>query len=93
MTYVLEYHKDVIRQDIPALSGEWRKWIKRAIENRLVVHPELYSKPLRKSLKGYRKLRVGDWRVIFRIQTRMVKILVIKNRSIVYKTVVKRLTQ
>ncbi len=91
MTYVLEYHEDVIRQDIPALSGEWRERIKRAIESRLVVHPELYGRPLRKSLKSYRKLRVGDWRVIFRIEMGVVKILVIQNRSIVYKTVVKRL--
>jgi len=43
--------------------------------------PELYGKPLRRSLKGYRKLRVGDYRVIFRIEKHFIKIFVIQHRS------------
>ena len=78
------YHHLVVREDIPKLSGEWKEKVRRAIEVRLMTHPDLYGKPLRRSLKGYRKLRVGDYRAIFRIEKNTVKILIIKHRSVVY---------
>ena len=91
MTYDVQYHALVANVDIPALPREWRDKIRQAIEERLMIHPEIYGKPLRRSLKGYRKLRVGDWRVIFRIERTIVKIFVIQHRSSVYKTGEKRL--
>ncbi|MDP3997816.1 MAG: type II toxin-antitoxin system RelE/ParE family toxin [bacterium] len=51
----------------------------------------LYGKPLRRSLKGYRKLHVGDYRVIFRIAGHAVKILIIQHCSRVYDVAPKRL--
>lgn len=84
------YHYLVTSQDIPKISGEWREKIRHAIEERLATHPDLYGKPLRRSLKGYRKLRVGDYRVIFRIEEIKVKILIIQHRSVVYDEVKKR---
>ena len=33
-----------------------------------MVAPEEYGAPLRKTLKGYWKLRVGDYRVVFRVE-------------------------
>ena len=86
----LAYHHLVISHDIPKLSSEWREKIKRAIEDRLVTHPDLYGKPLRRSLKGYRKMRVGVYRVIFRIERSTVKILVIQHRSVIYKETERR---
>jgi len=41
--------------------------IKKAIEQRLLVAPYEYGMPLRKSLKRYWKLRVGDYRVVYKI--------------------------
>ena len=84
------YHRLVVRDDIPKLSSEWKKKVRRAIEKRLTTHPDLYGKPLRRSLKGYRKLRVGDWRVIFRIEKNKVMILAIKHRSAVYERIDRR---
>ncbi len=85
MKFEIEYLKDVQRIDIPALSKREKLHIKSAIENKLATDPEVFGKPLRRSLKGYRKLRVGDYRVIFRIQENTVKIIAIAHRSIVYK--------
>lgn len=93
MTYILHYHELVMKEDIPTLSAEWRDRIRIAIEDRLTTYPEKYGKPLRRSLKGYRKLRVGDHRVIFRIERQSVKVFVIQHRSCVYKTAEKRLQQ
>lgn len=86
------YHELVVKQDIPRLSSIWRERIRRAIEDRLKTHPEVYSKPLRQSLRGYRKLRVGDYRVIFRINGNMVKIFIIQHRSVVYKMILRRIS-
>ncbi len=85
------YHHLVGSVDLPNLSAEWKEKIRRAIEQRLTTHPDLYGKPLRRSLKGYRKLRVGDWRVIFRIQKDKVKIFIIQHRSAVYNEMEKRI--
>lgn len=84
------YHYLVVREDIPKLSKLWREKIRSAIEARLVAKPDLYGKPLRRSLKGYCKLRVGDYRIIFKIDERKVKILIIQHRSVVYSNVKKR---
>ncbi len=84
------YHYLVIRDDIPKLSNEWKEKVRIAIEKRLMTRPELYGKPLRRSLKGYRKLRVGYWRVIFKIGNNIVKILVIQHRSAAYAAAEKR---
>lgn len=82
--YDIQYHEAVIKHDIPKLSTTVQHNIKVAIEGKLTNFPEYFGKPLRRSLKGYRKLRVGDFRIIFRIEERMVKIFVIQHRSAVY---------
>lgn len=90
MSFEIRYHETVVSQDIPKLSEEWRNTIKDAIEKKLSHNPEVFGKPLRHSLKGYRKLRVGDYRVVFRIEKDTVKVFVIQHRSVVYKILKKR---
>jgi len=85
MNFTVTYHPEVVEEDIPALPRKERDRIKAAIEQKLITHPEVFGKPLRRSLRGYRKLRVGDYRVIFRIQGKTVKIFVIDHRSVVYE--------
>ncbi|MDO8572329.1 MAG: type II toxin-antitoxin system RelE/ParE family toxin [bacterium] len=92
ITYRIVYHKQVITHDIPLLSKEWRGKIKSAIENKLVSHPEIFGIPLRNTLKNYRKLRVGNYRIIFRIESKTVLIFVISHRSNVYLLSNKRTT-
>lgn len=88
--YELQYHPLVVREDIPKLSSTWRQKIQLAIEQKLATQPDLFGKPLRRSLKGYRKLRVGDYRIVFTISGRTVHILAILHRSVVYNRVQKR---
>ena len=87
MNYEILYVDKVVKNDLPKISGSYKNRIKQAIENKLVTEPDLYGKPLRKSLKGYFKLRVGDYRIIFRIEKEKVKIFVIAHRKIVYKII------
>ena len=89
MKYIIKYHEDVI-SDIKKIGGPEKKYIKKAIEEKLVSRPEVFGKPLRKSLKNYRKLRVGDYRVVFRIENEKVIIFAILHRSVVYEKISKR---
>ena len=50
----------------------------------------LYGQPLRRGLKGYRKLRVGDYRIIYRVEGEYVVILKIGHRKEVYPDAGKR---
>ena len=84
------YHPIVVKEDIPRLGNLWREKVQDAIEEKLTTHPEAYGKSLRRSLKGYRKLRVGDYRVVFRIESSKVLILAISHRFVVYREMRKR---
>lgn len=85
--YQIEYLTSVVNEDIHALPKAVKKIIKNAIEARLMIDSLGYGKPLRYSLKGHRRLRVGDYRVIYRIQleSKSVLIIAIKHRKDVYE--------
>lgn len=88
---MLKYHPDVKVVDIPPLNEKMKERIKAAIELRLVTAPHEYGEPLRKTLKGYWKLRVGDYRVIFKLVNNEVWILGIIHRKNVYEEIEKRM--
>ena len=90
MPFILRYHPDVKDTDIPKISKKMRNRIKKAIEERLIAAPHQYGEPLRKTLKGYWKLRVGDYRVVFKIVENEVWIFGIIHRKEVYEKIEKR---
>ncbi|KKQ32817.1 MAG: Toxin of the RelE-RelB toxin-antitoxin system [candidate division TM6 bacterium GW2011_GWF2_37_49] len=83
-SYVIEYVQKVVSDDISSLLKSVRIQIKQAIEERLTVDPIGFGKPLRYSLKGLRRLRVGDYRVVYQIKNKSVIILAIKHRKDIY---------
>jgi mRNA interferase RelE/StbE len=91
LPYDLRYHPDVMDIDIPLLNKTLKKRIKKAIEDRLMLAPHLYGEPLRKTLKGYWKLRVGDYGVVFKVVEQEVWGMGIINRKDVYDRILKRI--
>lgn len=89
MPFELLYHPQV-QEDIERLDRRLKKRIQAAIESRLALAPHQYGEPLRKTLKGYWKLRVGDYRVVFKIAGNEVWILGIIHRKEVYERIEKR---
>lgn len=86
MSYRIQYLESVVREDLPELSKAIKDQVKTAIERKLGSHPIEFGKPLRYSLKGARRLRVGDWRVIFKIEPGDVVLIVkIGHRREVYE--------
>lgn len=90
LEYTVKLYNDVVKKDIPTLDSSVRKTVKNAINAKLTTSPQLYGKPLRQSLKGWRKLRVRDYRVVFRIRGKIVEIAAVQHRSVVYANVIKR---
>lgn len=81
----IKYHPRVKSDDITRLSSNITARIENSIKNRLMVNPIKYGFYLRGSLRGYRKLRVGDWRIIYRIIDKEIRIIAIGNRKDVYE--------
>ncbi len=88
MTYTLLYEPIVVKKHIPALPKKVRTLVKTAIEDRLSFDPIGYGKPLRYSLKSHRRLRVGDYRIVYRVvpDTHSVIIIAILHRKEIYET-------
>jgi mRNA interferase RelE/StbE len=91
LIYDVEYHPKVVKEDIPPLGGAVKRRVQEAIESKLMTAPDLFGKPLRTSLLGFRSLRVGEYRIIFLIQKKTVVIYMIAHRSRVYEYIEKRI--
>jgi mRNA interferase RelE/StbE len=87
MAHNLIYHSDVKKVDLPRIDRKNKSKIKKAIEERLVDHPEVFGKPLQRTLKGYWKLRVGDYRVVYKYFENDIIILGIIHRKNVYQKI------
>ena len=82
--YELVYSDQVVEYDIPKLSKPIKERIKNTIESKLLIDPIRLGKPLRYNLKGCRRLRIGDYRVIYQIVNTQINILVIQHRNDCY---------
>lgn len=90
MAFRILYHPEV-KADISKINEKLKSRIKKAIETRLVTAPQQYGEPLRKTLKGYWKLRVGDYRIVFKVSGNEIVVFGIIHRKIIYEAIGKRL--
>lgn len=72
------------------IDSSIKKRIFTTIESRLTTEPQQYGKPLRKPLSGYWKLRIGDYRVVYKIVKKEVWILAILHREKIYPFAIER---
>ena len=93
--YELSYHPLAYKADLKTINPADQKRIIRTIEKRLSTHPEEFGKPLKGTLRGYWKLRIGEYRVVYRIEKGEVKVYVIligyRRNKEVYEEAIKRL--
>lgn len=85
--FEVEYLDCVVEDDIPSLPKKMKERIKRAIETRLTIDPIGLGKPLRYSFLGHRRIRVGDYRIVYRVDPKkeLVTITMIKHRKKIYE--------
>lgn len=74
----VKIHKSVLSEDFKSISYPDQKLILKDIHKKLCFDPKNYGKPLLGELKGYWRLRVKDYRVIYKIREDVVEVLVIK---------------
>lgn len=85
--FQIEYLETVVEEDIPSLPKTMRTRIQNAIESRLAIDPIGFGKPLRYSFVGHRRIRVGDYRIVYRVDMNLhiILIVLIKHRKDVYE--------
>ena len=84
--YRILFHKKVI-EDLKSIPTSHLKAIKKAISERLVSRPHNFKPLSGKKYKGLYRLRISDFRVIYRIieEECSVKILAIGHRHMIYQ--------
>jgi mRNA interferase RelE/StbE len=84
--FLIEYAVD-IEHKLMSLPKAIVEMIRKGIEKKLMVDSVAYGKPLKYSLKGHRRLRVGDYRIIYRIIEAKVVVFIIEieHRKDAYK--------
>lgn len=78
-------YSDRVNLDASKLSSPIKIIIKSAINEKLLLDPIKFGKPLRYNFKNCRSLRVGDYRIIYQIENTTIQILAIGHRKDCYK--------
>ncbi len=74
----IKIHRLVTEEDFKKIDPSHQSYVLRTIRKKLSLDPESYGKPLRGEFKGYWRLSVGDFRVIYRIVKNKILVLVIR---------------
>jgi len=88
--FEVHLHPEITR-DLASIPRNMAGRILTAIDQRLSTDPGRYGERLRKSLRGFWKLRVGDYRVVYAIAGRQVRVFGVMDRKEIYGRVVRRL--
>lgn len=93
MTWKLIYHGDVV-EDLERVGRAAARRIVRTIDDRLTQAPLSYGTPLAGNLAGFRKLRIGDYRVVYQVREQHVIVFVLavghRRDMEIYRTALKR---
>jgi mRNA interferase RelE/StbE len=89
-SYKVEFLEEAAK-DWLGLDESIRKKLSNAVD-RLQTAPEEYGKQLGRPLNRLRRIRSGDYRIVYRVnkKTKVVEIAVICHRSKVYEIALKR---
>lgn len=77
MTWAVKYLPS-IDEDLSELSKTNIKRVKKVIEERIINgEPDKTGKPLQHDLTGCRRIRTGDLRIVYRVNSDIIEILII----------------
>jgi mRNA interferase RelE/StbE len=77
MTYLLRFHPLIFKEDFKHIDRPQQQRLIRTIEKKLTTGPDQYGRPLSGTLHGYWKLKVGEYRVVYRIEKQEVTVYVL----------------
>jgi len=76
MKWEIIYHNDV-DDDLKSVGPAAARRIIRTIDEKLTREPERFGAPLSHHLKDFRKLRIGDYRVVYQVFHKKVIVFVL----------------
>jgi mRNA interferase RelE/StbE len=74
----IQIHPLVLDEDFQLLDHSTQEKILQQIRKKLTIDPKAFGKPLKGEYKGYWRLAVSEYRVIYRIREKSVQVLVVK---------------
>lgn len=74
--WTVVYHHDV-EDDLASIGPSAAKRVVKAIDEKLTRQPLAFGAPLSGNLSSFRKLRVGDYRVVYQVQGSKVVVYVL----------------
>jgi mRNA interferase RelE/StbE len=90
----IKIHRLVLDEDFSRITAKDQNIILKTIYKKLRTAPQDYGAPLRHELKGFWKLKISDYRVVYTIEEDKVQVLVVKvgirRDKEVYKQMIKR---
>jgi mRNA interferase RelE/StbE len=94
MTWAVRYHVEV-QDDLISLGAPGAARVMEAIDSRIHKgEPDKIGKPLRGELAGCRRMRVGDTRIVYRVDSRRREVFVLavgpRRRDEAYKRAERR---
>lgn len=93
MTWTILYHHEV-EEDLERIGPSAARRIVRAIGSKLTRDPLKFGAPLSGNLANFRKLRVGDYRVVYQVREKTVVVYVLtvgpRRDKEIYRAAVKR---
>lgn len=95
MAYAVLFDEAVFKKDFRTIDRQNQKIIIKTIRKKLAAGPTQYGKPLTKELRGYWKLKIGPFRVVYQIIQHKLIVYVItvgfRRDEKVYSMAIKRL--
>ena len=96
MTWRVIYHHEVA-DDLDSLGRYQARAVLKAIETRIRTgEPDKTGKPLSGELAGCRRIRTGDVRIVYRVHTEVVEVLIVavgpRHNDDVYRTARRRVS-
>ena len=95
MSWRVIYHHEVA-DDLSELGRYQARAVLKVIESRIRDgEPDKIGKPLAGELAGFRRIRTGDVRIVYRVQAEIIEVLIVafgpRRNDEVYRTAVRRL--
>ncbi len=93
MAWSILYHHGV-EEDLESIGPSAARRIVKAIDAKLTQSPMQFGAPLSGGLADFRKLRVGDYRVVYQVYEKRVVVYVLavgpRRDNEIYRTALKR---
>ena len=91
----IKVHHLVVHEDFQKINKKDQSIILKTIYKKLGTSPQEYGSPFHHELKGYWKLKISDYRAVYKIEKEKIRVLVLKigmrRDEEVYKEMLKRL--